>query len=122
MKVIHSRAVKHRKQYDLWDALGEDQKEEIIEFAEKEISNSIARQMMSGAEKIPVPSLGCFKLSRYKEFIKSQEQLDNESREEFCQRAIEYAQNHRYKPNKIKSDEAAKSFAENLAKRKNNLL
>lgn len=122
LKVIHSRPVKHLKQYELWETLDEEQKEEIIEFAEREISNSIARKMMAGAEKIPVPSIGCFKFSHYKKFVREEDPLEEESMHEFYLRAVEYAKKHRYKPNRIKSNEAAKSFAENLAKRKNNIL
>lgn len=119
---VNSRCAQHKVNYKLWVELDDEQKEEIIEFVEKEISNSIAKKMMAKAQRIPFPNIGIFMFSPFKEFRRNYDKDDFETDEEYVTALCEYCIAHRYKPRKIRSDEAAKSFAENLAKRKSDIL
>lgn len=121
-KITKSRKKQHLVNYELWKSLDEEQKCEIVEFVEKEISNSIAKQMMKGANVIPLPAVGRFIFSHAKDFKTKELQKEDESIQEYYKRLREYAVANKFIPSKIKSDETAKSFAENLAKRKKHLL
>ena len=122
IKIKASRKKQHQINYDLWKELDEEQKCEIVEFAEREISNSIAKQMMKGATVIPLPAIGRFIFSHAKDFKTKEIQREDESIAEYYNRMREYAVANKFIPSKIKSHETAKSFAENLAKRKKHIL
>ena len=80
--VFKSRKRQHMINYNLWSDLDQEQKEELIEFIEKELANSIATQMMKGADRIPVPCLGAFQYSPAKEFRRTNKRKEDESEEE----------------------------------------
>ena len=119
---INSRCAQHKVNYKLWVELDSEQKAEIIEFVEKEMANSIAKKMMTKAERIPFPAVGIFMYSHFKEYKKTHQREEDESIKDYYDRIIEYARAHRYRPQRMRRDEAQQSFAENLAKRKKHLL
>lgn len=120
--VFKSRKRQHMINYNLWSNLDQEQKEEIIEFVEKELANSIATQMMKGADRIPVPCLGAFHYSPAKEFRRTNKRKEDETEEEYLEKLFAFILARKYKPRRMRSNENAESFAKNLAKRKKHLL